>query len=306
MQRLDALVDYDVLYSPLWPNAQWNILSLKLAPLMPLLQSRSAALLEWKQNNAQAALRRSCRQVKLGRMMLGMRPGLVYSMMGNALIRDHVDVVAHILAAKPALAARLPEDCQTVFLPLSSSELSLCRAVKDEYRLVYNMGLPAGAAALPSSDNGADSVRQGWHDREHSEARKAPYYAAFCKDEFIAALEQDRPARIAVPDDGWREKWACVGNFIGCFYTSSETQIDLNAYQNRLLDTQMQLRAQRAALAWYRLPEQQRTPAALVPILAQHSSPERQLVWDERQKHIRFEPYFAKSRVNNQLPLGMP
>ena len=64
-------------------------------------------------------------------------------------------------------------------------------------------------------------------------------------------------------------------------------------------DTAMQQRAFQAALELYRLPAGKRR-AALESVLAKHSSPSRELRWNEEQKVLDFETY-----QQNSLPLPL-
>ena len=68
------------------------------------------------------------------------------------------------------------------------------------------------------------------------------------------------------------------------------------AYHDRLLDMLMQQRAFQAALALYELPAAERHEA-LPQILQQHSSPARQLSYDEKKKQIVFERYDSRENA---------
>ena len=90
------------------------------------------------------------------------------------------------------------------------------------------------------------------------------------------------------------KKWACMGNSVGCtLYAIALPNYD--TYVLRLQDTAMQQRAFQAALELYRLPAGKRR-AALESVLAQHSSPSRQLRWNEQQKVVDFEIYEPNNR----------
>lgn len=117
--------------------------------------------------------------MKTGHLLLQGRPGLIYPMVGSAMLRRNIDVAAHILAEQPQLAGDLPGDCLEAFDPLPLAEVSLCRAMRDEFRLyrqtVHNMAASAEA-----------EQPLGWltalqMDQAHSEARLAPHYALACR-----------------------------------------------------------------------------------------------------------------------------
>ena len=91
-----------------------------------------------------------------------------------------------------------------------------------------------------------------------------------------------------------------MGNSVGCITYA----ITLPAYESnvhRLQDTAMQQRALQAALELYRLPAGKRR-AALESVLAKHSSPSRELRWNEEQKALDFEIYQQNA---SPLPLKL-
>ncbi|UOP04742.1 hypothetical protein [Conchiformibius kuhniae] len=163
-----------------------------------LLQTgRAAAITEWLSGKAQDALSRSCRHIKIGRMMLAHPQGLVQSATGNALIRQHTELFAHILAQHPESAHRLPASCTAVFAPLPEQDMGLCRAMKYEYRSLAN----DMTADRPQTSGIPARLGAYWHGfkikvllRENAE------HAAFvCTDDALAQLRGDAPFQTPVP-----------------------------------------------------------------------------------------------------------
>ena len=317
--NVDKLADYDTFAPRDWPNDKEDLNKMRLPYFQWLLRSHGLAALDWAQGGEDQAWRRVCRNIKTGRSLLHGRPGLIYPMIGNAVIRRNTGLAAQMLHEKPEWADRLPAECGGMFDVLDEQEQNLCLAIQDEFHLyanLYHMLDGKGRQMMQVSEwrelmaLGNDSQIKAADfalfflprfDATHNMAQTAPHYASYCKPEAAAVLKADQKIqRQPQPSEKtFAQKWACLGNSIGCLTTDAALP-SFDDYVYRLQDTAMQQRAFNAALALYRLPAASRR-AALDKVLAEHSSPSRKLRWNEKEQIIDFDVYDL-----NKIPDPIP
>ena len=317
--NVDKLADYDTFAPRDWPNDKEDLNKMRLPYFQWLLRSHGLAALDWAQGGEGQAWRRVCRNIKTGRSLLHGRPGLIYPMIGNAVIRRNTGLAAQMLHEKPEWANRLPAECGGMFDVLDEQEQNLCLAMQDEFRLYANMYRELESEEMPmmqmpewrelkalgdGQGNAADDFALLFLprlDAAHSMAQTAPHYASYCKPEAAAVLKADQKIqRQPQPSEKtFAQKWACLGNSIGCLTTDAALP-SFDGYVSRLQDTAMQQRAFNVALALYRLPAESRR-AALDKVLAEHSSPSRKLRWNEKEQIIDFDVYDL-----NKIPDPIP
>ena len=317
--NVDKLADYDTFAPRDWPNDKEDLNKMRLPCFQWLLRSHGLAALDWAQGGEDQAWRRVCRNIKTGRSLLHGRPGLIFPMIGNAVIRRNTGLAAQMLHEKPGWVNRLPAECGGVFDVLDEQEQNLCLAMQDEFRLTANLyrtlegeGMPMMQMAewreLKALGDGQGNAADDFAllflprlDAAHSMAQTAPHYASYCKPEAAAVLKADQKIqRQPQPSEKtFAQKWACLGNSIGCLTTDAALP-SFDDYVYRLQDTAMQQRAFNAALALYRLPAASRR-AALDKVLAEYSSPSRKLRWNEKEQVIDFDVYDL-----NKIPDPIP
>ena len=317
--NVDKLADYDIFAPRNWPNDQEDFTKMVFPRFEWLLRSHGLAALDWAQGGEDQVWRRVCRNIKTGRSLLHGRPGLIFPMIGNAVIRRNTGLAAQMLHEKSEWANRLPAECGGVFDVLDEQEQNLCLAIQDEFHLYANMYRKLESEEMPMMqmpewrELKALGDRQGNAaadfallflprlDAAHSMAQTAPHYASYCKPEAAAVLKADQKIqRQPQPSEKtFAQKWACLGNSIGCLTTDAALP-SFDGYVSRLQDTAMQQRAFNAALALYRLPAASRR-AALDKVLAEHSSPSRKLRWNEKEQVIDFDVYDL-----NKIPDPIP
>ena len=323
LANVDRLADYDIFVSRDWPNDDYGIANKPLPKLQFVTYGRKPAALDWAEGREAEAWKRVCRNIKTGRSMLNNDPELIYAMIGNAVIRRNTDLAAQMLYEKPEWANRLPAECDGMFDVLPAEEQNICLIAQEEFRLSANslrrwefeqqglwflqkgymnlnglhelMTLTSGE--IQYADIMISLLLRPNMDAEHTLAHNSPYFAAYCKPEKMAILKNDSKAQWMPSQEmnqTFAKKWACMGNSVGCtLYAIALPNYD--TYVLRLQDTAMQQRAFQAALELYRLPAGKRR-AALESVLAQHSSPSRQLRWNEQQKVVDFEIYEPNNR----------
>ena len=317
--NVDKLADYDTFAPRNWPNDQEDFTEVGFPRFEWLLRSHGLAALDWAQGGEDQAWRRVCRNIKTGRSLLHGRPGLIFSMIGNAVIRRNTGLAAQMLHEKTEWANRLPAECGGMFDVLDEQEQNLCLAIQDEFHLYANMYRELESEEMPimqmpewrelkalgdRQGNAADDFALLFLprlDAAHSMAQTAPHYASYCKPEAATVLKADQKIqRQSQPSEKtFAQKWVCLGNSIGCLTTDAALP-SFDDYVYRLQDTAMQQRAFNAALALYRLPAESRR-AALDEILAEHSSQSRKLRWNEKEQVIDFDVYDL-----NKIPDPIP
>ena len=317
--NVDKLADYDTFAPRDWPNDKEDLNKMRLPYFQWLVRSHGLAALDWAQGGEGQAWRRVCRNIKTGRSLLHGRPGLIYPMMGNAVIRRNTGLAAQMLHEKPEWANRLPAECGGMFDVLDEQEQNLCLTMQDEFHLYANLYRELESEEMPMMQmpewrelkalgDGQGNAAADFallflprFDAAHSMAQTAPHYASYCKPQAAAVLKADQKIqRQPQPSEKtFAQKWACLGNSIGCLTTDAALP-SFDGYVYRLQDTAMQQRAFNAALALYRLPVESRR-AALDKVLAEHSSPSRKLRWNEKEQVIDFDVYDL-----NKIPDPIP
>lgn len=259
--RLDSLADFDRFDTPFRPlDTDW----LMPFPRYSLLMDGSGAhALAYERGDIEGALAGSCRSVQLGRRLMRNGGTLLDSMMGAALVRTHVQLMADMLAEQPPEQV-LPAACEGALQPLAAAEQSLCRAMQGEFAM--NKG------AIDSA------LRQRFSglllDREKTVGRIAENFGWACGPASRQALDADRPIRPAAV-----RRWdiGCLANVFGCSLSDIATPVyqeyaarsqDAAAWV-RLLGAQRWLRQQpdAPAVALARLPARWRSPAR-TPVLS--------------------------------------
>ena len=208
--NVDKLVDYDTFVPRDWPNKEEDFFKIRLPRFQFIVIGHTLAALDWAQGKESEAWRRVCRNIKTGRSLLHNRPGLIYPMIGNAIILRNTDLAAQMLYEKPEWANHLPDECSGMFDVLSEQEQGLCLAMQDEFHLVTNLSLKLEgkgwqmmqvqewrelmALGEEQSDAATDFVLLALprFDAAHSLAMAAPHYAAFCKPAATAVFRADR------------------------------------------------------------------------------------------------------------------
>lgn len=300
--NVDKLADYDAFAPHDWPNDEADLNEMRIPRFQLVFRSHAVAMLDWVQGREHEAWRRVCRNIKTGRSLLHSRPGLIYPMIGNAIILRNTDLAAQMLYEKPEWANRLPDECGGMFDVLTEQEQSICLVVQDEFRLYANLQHKLENEVQQMTPTG-QSYGPRVLDTAHSLAMVAPYYAVCCKPEAAAILRADQKAPWQpLSEKTLIEKWACVRNSVGCL-TSDISIPSFGEYVYRLQDTAMQQRAFNSALALYRLPAGQRR-AALDKVLAEHSSPSRKLSWNEQERMIYFDAY-SPNKTPDPIPVNL-
>ena len=311
LANMDELANYDIFIPKEWSSDD-DSLAIPFSKFSWVAAYGSkAAAVDWAAGKEREAWQRVCRNIKIGRDLLHNAPGMIYVETGTEAIRRNTDLAAQMLYEKPEWANRLPSECDGMFETLTANEQSTCSAISSEFQMMGNFTrkrengpfdlLQDQLRALIDSGMRTEDIRSTIPlirpnlDSAHTQALYAPHFAHFCKPETKVALDADRkmPSVQKSRLDNFEHKWACIDNSIGCLQAA--IMVPDFDYVHRLQDTAMRQRAFQAALELYRLPAGKRR-AALESVLAKHSSPSRQLRWDEQQKVVDFEIYEPNNR----------
>ena len=272
-----------------------------------LFYQTTPAAVDWLDGKSEAAFARICRNIRTGKTLQQSRGGLISTMVGAAMVRQNTKLAADMLAEQPQWAGKLPAHCADAFAPSADHAENFCRAMQFEYHYITD-----NIAHHPSQ---LREEMPAWlvpvlFSAEHSKTLAARQLAFACEEPARQAFAQDLPVSTppeADPSpDPWRKygSFSCLRNLVGCTLTYTESA-DFASYARRLQDTHMQQRAFQAALALYRLPEHRRA-AELPAILAQHSSPSRQLSYDPENNAIMFSVYGDYPSEEWRIPIALP
>lgn len=313
LANADALSQYDSLE---YRVNDW--IKDSFPPFTIVVRQDSAAALAWAEGRHQEALTRACRNIQTGRTLLRGKGMLIDQMIGNAVFARNSELLAHMLAERPEFANRLPENCAAALAPFAAGEPNTCAAIRSEFYWQQKLYRELDDIALAQTDlQSGESSAAPWLERrlfgialyspEHTLALAARQLAYPCTEAARQARIADRqpaaPSAQTIPALAARP--ACWLNMTGCILVNTAAP-EYGGYAERLQDTAMQQRAVLAALAVYRLPENQRR-AKLNDILTEHAGPARQLTYDAAAKRITFPRY--STRPNDpvrDIPLTLP
>lgn len=284
--RLDSLADFDHFETPFRPSGvDW---------LMPfpryqvLMDGSGAHALAYVQGDIAGALAGSCRSVQVGRRLMRNGGTLLDSMIGAAIVRTNVQLLAGMLAELPPDQA-LPRDCAMALQPMDADEQSLCRAMQGEFA----MNKAAVDSALRQRGTGL------LLDREHTLGRIAMNFGWACGSGSMQALAADSPVTTE-----WSPSWdvGCLANPIGC--TLSDIAGPAYAdYAARSQDVAAMVRLL-GAQRWLR--QQPDAPAhALARLPSQWSSATRSPVLSADGRHLQV-PRRASTQDGEDGLLSVP
>ncbi|WP_414716044.1 hypothetical protein [Stenotrophomonas sp.] len=260
-ERLDALADADRFDSPFRPDGATGLFP--MPHYRTLMDGSGVHALAFVQGDVPAALAGSCRSVRLGRRLMRDGNTLIDSMIGAAMVRTNVHLLAEMLAELPP-GQVLPAACESALQPMDAADQRLCRAMQGEFAI--------SRAAIDSSLQQTGAVLT--LGREHTLGRMASNLGWACDPANDRLLEADQPP-VASRVVGWDV--GCLSNMVGC----TLTDIAAPAYQDyaarsqdvaallRLLGAQRWLRQQPDGpqQALQRLPAQWRS-STRTPVLS--------------------------------------
>ncbi len=209
--RADALGDYDYI-KLLLPARVDTPLPAFVNTYIPA--TRDALL--FAQGKQQEALGSVCRSITSWRRYAGNSNLLIASMVATAYAANgYGGLFADMLAAMPT-DAPIPEQCNAAFAEVAPGELSLCEAMKGEFRFGDN-AMP-GLADSPDGETLRDSriTRRFLFDAEGTSAMFAADMAAACGKPIEDLLARDIRVRSMRDERQWRGRFACIGNPVGC------------------------------------------------------------------------------------------
>lgn len=285
LTRIAALSAYDHYQNPFVPDARaptpnWSLLQRSLtAHGLAHVRGRSA--------DALAGL---CNDTRTAKMLMTHSDGLMPAVLGASMVRGNVGVLAQVLAELPA-DHPLPASCDGVFTTPPASALSLCPAMRGEFRFVTE-GLSRMEQPL------AVLV---W-DRDKSKARTALAMQGACTDEAAQALVADRPLLIEPPlPSSWR--FECVANMVGCVLGDIAAPA-YRSYALRLQNAGASLRLAEALL-WLRANPRADAVEALAAMPAHLRDGERPLRLSDDGQHLQVALH-AKAGNEGVLRVPLP
>lgn len=279
--RADALGGYDYI-KLLLPTRVDTPLPAFVDTYLPA--TRDALL--FAQGRQQEALANVCRGIASWRRYAGNSDMLIASMVATAYAADgYGGLFADMLAAMPA-DAPIPQQCRVALGEVRPAELSLCEAMKGEF--AFGDRAMRDLSDAPDGEHPAGSrlARRLLFDAEGTSAMNAANMAAACDARVEDMIARDVPVRSAWGERKWRDRFACIGNALGCMLGDIAAPAYAN-YFHRRQDFGMKLRLL-GTLQW--LHEHPLPGASLAQRLqqrpAQLKSPAREIVIGEDGKRL--------------------
>jgi hypothetical protein len=187
------------------------------------------------------ALDGTCRAIATWRRLGARSDNLIARMIGIAYAADvHGALFAEMLAQVPR-DEPLPASCTQAFAPIGDDELSMCRAMRGEFRFLQSALREARRRGLDGDEGPVTRTLQGlYFDIETTEADRAEDLAWYCSDEARTRMRADLPVSSPAPEkDLFR--FQCIANAAGCILAQIAAP-SFESYPRRVQDANAKLR----------------------------------------------------------------
>lgn len=251
-----------------------------------------------------AALAGTCRDASTARMLMRSGDNLIGSMIAVVMLQGTAQLFTDMLATLPA-DHPLPVNCTQAFVPPVADELSVCNAMRGEYRF-----MTGGVSRSMQQEREKSWLRaaQLWlvYNEEKTEAAAAANLARWCSEDAASMLSQDiaiLPASLPIEEPSpWSMQ--CIDNAAGCILTKIAAPA-YSDYQLRLQDSGARLRLV-GALLWLR--EQADGSVSMSQLLTtlpeEYANKRRDLRVSEDGKSLVIDMYETKR--NETWQVGLP
>ncbi len=190
LQAALALGQFDGLRYGMLPTPEFEIPNLDGANRL----ARTHFAYEFVAGRPAEAIDGLCRLTAGWRRLGGNSDYLIASMIGAGAVRQHLQLLADMLAAFPVESA-VPAACEDALAPTRDEELTLCPAMRTEFRFMRRASAEMGGG--PASDG---LLAQPWIvDRKNADAMLAEALAPFCTPPFLEAARADRSVTALMP-----------------------------------------------------------------------------------------------------------
>lgn len=237
IDRAEALSAYDHIAHP----ASETLIDVILPPYQhgKLPATRHALL--FVDGRRDEAFDGNCRAIATWRRLGARSDNLIARLIGAAYAVDvHGALFAEMLAEVPR-DYPLPVSCREAFAPITDDELSMCRAMRGEFRFLQSALRDAERNGLDGDDGPLTRMFQGlYFDIETTEADRAEDLAWYCGDEARTGMRADLPVSTPVPEkDPFR--FQCIANAAGCILAQIAAPT-FDPYPRRIQDANAKLR----------------------------------------------------------------
>ena len=233
LNRIGRIGDYDYMNSPFRARLETPIPHYYYASY-----TLTEASVLFANGQTEFAISNLCDQIVIWRRLGRQSSSLLEGMLAATFVVDQFGyTLAHMLAEVASINT-VPIVCQEAFSPPLVSEISVCKAMQGEFRVISNS----------VEDLSKSMKNEGWAHRLGSalffdeQATLGVYAESFA--EFCSEHEQHRLAEdLALNDSSGGAKgfrFDCLGNLMGCFMTTSLPAYD--HYRLRFQDYGAKLR----------------------------------------------------------------
>lgn len=183
----------------------------------------------------------TCRMIATWRRLGAQSDNLIARMIGVAYAVDvHGALFAEMLAQVPR-DEPLPVSCSQAFAPVAEDELSMCRAMRGEFRLLRAALREAEREGIDGGEGPLMRLAQRlYFDIETTEADRAEDLAWHCGGEALAQMRGDIPARPPVMEKGLL-RFQCIANAAGCMLAQIAAP-SFEPYPRKVQDANARLR----------------------------------------------------------------
>lgn len=259
---------------------------------------------DFAMGNLDAALAGTCRDASTARMLMRSGDHLIGSMVAVSMLQGTAQLLADMLATLPA-GHPLPASCVQAFAPPADRELTICNAMRNEYKITGTGTL----RSIYSSERDKSWLRavQLWfvYNEEKTFALSATNFARWCGEDAASMQRQDiaiLPASLPMVEPSpWSMQ--CIDNAAGCILTKIAAPA-YSDYQLRLQDSGARLRLAGALL---RLREHASGSVSMPQLLAtlpeKYANKRRNLRVSDDGKSLVIDMYETNRNETWQVPL---
>jgi hypothetical protein len=260
LARVAALSQYDYLQSPLPSDV-----SAPLPPFQWLTRAHTAHAVAHVQGRSDEALAGLCNSVSTGRMLMSRSDSVIAAVIGARMIEGGTRLLSQVLAEFPADHA-LPAQCDAALALPAPDELSMCNAMRGEFRMA--------SSVWPTLRRNGQLSSWLMLDEKKTIARNALPLAHTCSAQVAEAVARDTAVPPLTVSDYSPWTLRCAANAIGCVLSSIAGPA-YDKYTGRLQDAGAQLRLLRIALWLREQPAGSDVPALLQTVPEPLRSPTR-------------------------------
>ena len=201
--------------------------------------ARTADALAFVLDRPDEALHNLCRTTRPWRRFQRSANTLLDQMIAVAVVDGAIEVFADMLAELPP-DHPLPAACAQAFALAQPEELSLCGAMRGEFRFASGLIEQFGRTERQSGSWLENAAFPLMYDEQKTRARFATEYAKACAPDVLRQIVADQAVGWPPPRGSYFD-FACLGNRAGCRIAREAQMPVIDEYQHRMQDHGLKL-----------------------------------------------------------------